>query len=549
MTDHLPQSVSPTIPSRLTYLWVLAGLVLVAALVRLPDIAGRDVWVDEANTIIIARQPLPQLIDRLQLDSSPPLYYLILHYWMRLFGDGILAVRSLSALFGLMLVGCTFHVGRKLFSTQAGLFAALLVSFAPIQVIYSQQVRMYSLLPLAALLSAYYLWRAIERPTTGNFVGYVLATLASLYTHNYAFYLLPAHLVVLIWSGALVARPARWLASAGLIVVGYLPWLPSFLMQLENRGQYRWFEPFWEAWGPFGSLWRTFDSFAAGRFSVSYIWYGSSEIVPPVRLALFGLTILAAVYGMFARRSEGKRVNGPVAMLLTFVGVPLATALLVSSVAAPNHIPGRCDQLVYAGFGLLAAVGLTMIRPLLLRIAALILLIAFSVSNLPIMGVAARPPEDKAIAQAIAAVAKPGDAIVCTSLTRASLEYYLDQAKAPVTFVSYPSGTAEHLGNQDDDTLLQDPGSLWKEAAEVEQQLRDCIGPAGRFFLVLAHDREPVVDQRHRLHLKIKPVNRPLVQYLLNPRRSEFIRRLGVFHQSVIQLPVTVTLHRLRADQ
>ena len=66
----------------------LLGVLLLALVLRLHDIGAGDVWVDEANGILTASEPLPVLLDNLTRDSSPPLYYLLLHGWQLAFGDG-----------------------------------------------------------------------------------------------------------------------------------------------------------------------------------------------------------------------------------------------------------------------------------------------------------------------------------------------------------------------------------------------------------------------------------------------------------------------------
>ena len=116
---------------------------------------------DEANSVIMARQGPGELLARLKLDSNPPLYYLILHAWMGAFGASETAVRGLSIVGSVALVASVFLIGRRLFGTETAAIAALLLAVSPIQVFYSQQARMYTLLSVAALLSSYFLWRAI----------------------------------------------------------------------------------------------------------------------------------------------------------------------------------------------------------------------------------------------------------------------------------------------------------------------------------------------------------------------------------------------------
>src|SRR5664279_3851219 len=79
-------------------LWVVAAVAALLAGLVLRFVAHTDLWLDEAQSVAIARQPLAGLFAALRQDGSPPLYYLLLHYWMVLFGAGNIAVRALSGL-------------------------------------------------------------------------------------------------------------------------------------------------------------------------------------------------------------------------------------------------------------------------------------------------------------------------------------------------------------------------------------------------------------------------------------------------------------------
>ena len=63
-------------------------------------------WLDEAQSVAIARRSLPGLVDGLRADGAPPIYYVLLHGWMQVFGHGDVAVRSLSILFALAALFC-----------------------------------------------------------------------------------------------------------------------------------------------------------------------------------------------------------------------------------------------------------------------------------------------------------------------------------------------------------------------------------------------------------------------------------------------------------
>src|SRR3954463_4498974 len=73
-----------------------------------------QLWLDEALTVNIAKLPLGRIPDALRHDGSPPLYYVLLHFWMDLFGSGDLAVRALSGVFAVASFPLAWIAGRKL---------------------------------------------------------------------------------------------------------------------------------------------------------------------------------------------------------------------------------------------------------------------------------------------------------------------------------------------------------------------------------------------------------------------------------------------------
>ncbi len=243
---------------------LVAGVLVIAAGLRLYGIADKDIWIDEANAVIIASQSLSGLVDRLALDSSPPLYYVLLHYWMALFGASEASVRALSAVFGTLIVAVVYRFGFRLFNARVGLYAAALVAIAPIQVLYSQEARMYTLLPLLAIGSILAACRCVERESAVHAALLTVVTAAAMYTHNYALFLLPVHALVALASGSFKRRPWLWLATGASICLLYLPWAPIFLRQLHNTGQYAWLEPYWERLSGARMLLETANAFAFG---------------------------------------------------------------------------------------------------------------------------------------------------------------------------------------------------------------------------------------------------------------------------------------------
>lgn len=214
----------------------VGGLVGLAALLRAPTI-GRAYWIDEAISLGIASHPLTQLPRLLRHDGSPPLFYALLHLWVRLFGSSEPATHMLPLLISLAAVPAAYWAGRELFDRRAGLAAAALMATNPFLNWYATETRMYTLVILEATVGLTLAWRAVRDRRRADGIGAVAAYTALLYTHDWAIYLTVVTAAVLFW----VARSrgdrmlGRWvLAGAGATFALWLPWLPSFLFQAGN---------------------------------------------------------------------------------------------------------------------------------------------------------------------------------------------------------------------------------------------------------------------------------------------------------------------------
>jgi mannosyltransferase len=217
---------------------ILAALTLFAFILRLYLLGEKSIWLDEAFSIALARHDLGDLL-RLTAssDTHPPLYYIVLHFWLAL-GESEAMVRLLSALFSAAAVPLMFVVGRELYDEGgAGLLAAAVLAFSPFQIWYAQETRMYALLTFLVLASAAFFIRALRgrgRPAV-QWAGFVVASALALYTDNGAIWYLGAIALFFLTSrrrfGALM-RP--WLLSQVAIGLLYLPWLPSFWQQMQQ---------------------------------------------------------------------------------------------------------------------------------------------------------------------------------------------------------------------------------------------------------------------------------------------------------------------------
>src|SRR4030042_4565194 len=115
-----------------------------------------SLWGDESWAATLAIKPYLQIVQIVSRDTSPPLFYLLLHTWMKIFGPSEIAIRSLTFLFFLGTVFTAYLIASYFWDKKTGLLAALLTFTNPFLFQYAFEGRMYSLLAFTSTLSIYF---------------------------------------------------------------------------------------------------------------------------------------------------------------------------------------------------------------------------------------------------------------------------------------------------------------------------------------------------------------------------------------------------------
>jgi hypothetical protein len=145
-------------------------------------------------------------------------------------------------------------------------------------------------------------------------------------------------------------------------------------------------------------------------------------------------------------------------------------------------------------FALLMAVGIAGFRPTWLRWSVAPALLAVSVVGSGMFTGHEDLPRrvrgwDRDMVALIAAAWQPNDVILCTSLTRAPVEYYLGRVGIEARYLNYPRYTARNLGAQNDRRVVFDQKWLLKEARIVIDQARQISRPDGRLFVLRSKNK------------------------------------------------------------
>jgi mannosyltransferase len=180
----------------------------------------KSMWLDEAVSADHARLGLHGLWTVVShTDPNMGLYYVLLHFWVRVFGYSEAAVRSMTVVLAGLAVPVMVLLGKRLFGRTCGLVAGLLLALSPFFVQYEQTARSYAVVVPLVLLSSYFFVTALEKPSRATLFGYVLTSTLAIYTHYFAAYVLLVQLLTLLAVKRRGAFTREWLAAAVVVIV------------------------------------------------------------------------------------------------------------------------------------------------------------------------------------------------------------------------------------------------------------------------------------------------------------------------------------------
>lgn len=216
------------------------AIIIIGILFISLSIFHTNMWFDESYSVAMARHSFAEIWQIGGNDVHPIFYYFCLHILYLMFGGNVIIYRIFStftiALLG--IIGYT-HI-RKDFGEKTGLLFSFLTLFLPVASQYSGEIRMYSLGMLLGTIMAIYAYRIYKgenKKTTYIFFG--LSSLLVAYTHYYGL-MLAGIINLLLFIFLVKNRKERkndlikFIVTAAIQVVLYVPWLVCFLIQLKN---------------------------------------------------------------------------------------------------------------------------------------------------------------------------------------------------------------------------------------------------------------------------------------------------------------------------
>ncbi len=211
---------------------MLYAILLAAFALRVYRLDAQALWWDESLSVYRATRELGAVLANtiliqnvVTVDTLPQLYFVLLNVLVRAFGISEYALRFFSVAANVATIPLVYALARRWFSKSIALVAAWLTALSPFYIWYAQEARPYALVLFWSTLAVYALTRAFHVSRFTHHVLrwvliYLLSSIASLYTHYYAIFLLPFHAILI---AALIWRRTLWRERVWIL----LPAIPS----------------------------------------------------------------------------------------------------------------------------------------------------------------------------------------------------------------------------------------------------------------------------------------------------------------------------------
>lgn len=308
---------------------ILLFLVFIFCLsLRLAFISQKNLWFDEVYSWHLSMDSFYEIIVRTSNDIHPPLYYFVLKIWNFVCGDSVASMRLLSALFTSSAVFFIYPISKRLMDPTHAFLVVILYAVSPLNLYYSQEVRMAAMNLFLNITSVYFLLKLTDKPHDYHkifkekyAIPFILFTVAALYTHYFSFFILAAELLYILYVNR--KNPKQYIAYlyiTAVMLIIYSIWIPELLVHF-SRGQY------WRAPQTTMQVLTEYVNYVRGLNLGLYYYYAIYESVKYFTYFI-AVVLLTSFAGIILIRN--KNVNNSLVLVLLVLFVPLILAGIIS---------------------------------------------------------------------------------------------------------------------------------------------------------------------------------------------------------------------------
>jgi len=186
--------------SKNNILFFTIGFVIFNFILKIIFLDTQQLALDEPFSVFFAQMDIQTIIKEINNGNNTPFYFIILHYWIKLFGISPFAVRFLALIFASITGGVIFLIGNKSYNITTGIFSGFIYTFTTFHIYYSHEARVYSLFILLSSLSLYIFLLILNNPFKKKyFISLLICNLILIYSHYLGFFIILTELIIIIF--------------------------------------------------------------------------------------------------------------------------------------------------------------------------------------------------------------------------------------------------------------------------------------------------------------------------------------------------------------
>lgn len=167
---------------------IISTITLIAFILRFIALKNYgDLWLDELYSWYFASQKtvFGTVFELIKQDLHMPLYFIILHFWMKIFGKSDISMHICTLAVTIPLIPVSFYLMKNLYNKMTGYFAAIMFAISAFCIYYSIEVRFYGLVFVLTLISAFYFVKMLEENFDKKYtIGFLISHSLLLYTFS-----------------------------------------------------------------------------------------------------------------------------------------------------------------------------------------------------------------------------------------------------------------------------------------------------------------------------------------------------------------------------
>lgn len=218
---------SEIVISRKQWYSLQIAVLLINVVLKFIFLTSNSVSLDEPFSIYHAQLEPATIIRELSLGNNPPLFELILHYWIEQFGNSAFSVRFLPCVFSCLSALVLFRMVSTQRGITAGFLTAVAFTLSTYHIQFAHEARVYSLFCLLTICAYHFFLKTQKQPDKKLFpVLWILSLVLLCYSHYLGFIVPVIQALSLFLITGINKKTVKLIeVMTAVLFVAYLPWL------------------------------------------------------------------------------------------------------------------------------------------------------------------------------------------------------------------------------------------------------------------------------------------------------------------------------------